>query len=286
MLFKSSKTNLGISRAQAERPDTLEKTRNASSSTNGNERSSGLEAFVQIMDLRKVYRSGSLEIEVLKGVDLQVQSGDMVAIMGPSGCGKTTLLNCASGLDTIDGGEVRIAGHSLSSLTDRQRTAYRSRHMGFIFQSFNLLPVLNAVENVELPLLIAGVRAGEARRRALDALDMIGLSDRTTHHPSELSGGQQQRVTIARALVVNPSIIWADEPTGNLDSENAALIMKLIKKLNSEHNQTFVIVTHSQEVSGQAKRVIRMRDGCIESDTSQELVDGQPQVGALSNGPV
>lgn len=238
----------------------------------------GPEAFMQITDLRKVYRSGSLEVEVLKGVDLEVQAGEMVAIMGPSGCGKTTLLNCVSGLDTIDGGDVKIAGHSLSSLTDKQRTAYRAQHMGFIFQSFNLLPVLNAVENVELPLLISGVHTGEARRRALEALDMIGLSDRTTHRPTELSGGQQQRVTIARALVINPSIIWADEPTGNLDSENAALIMQLLKKLNNEQHLTFVIVTHSHDVSSQAKRVIHMRDGLIESDVNQEEADSQPKV--------
>lgn len=262
MLFKNSKTPAGASGTGVEE-------RGAQVLPTIGTRTDS-EAFMQITGLRKVYRGGALEIEVLKGIDLQVQAGEMVAIMGPSGCGKTTLLNCLSGLDTIDGGEITIAGYNLRTLSDRQRTAYRARHMGFIFQSFNLLPVLNAVENVEFPLLIAGVRGGEARRRALEALDLVGLSDRATHRPSELSGGQQQRVTIARALVIQPSIIWADEPTGNLDSENAALIMTLIKKLNSEHQQTFVIVTHAQEVSSQAKRVIHMRDGVIESDIYQD----------------
>lgn len=231
--------------------------------------------IISAQNLYKMYRSGSVKIDVLKGVNFQVQPGEMVAIMGPSGCGKTTLLNCLAGLDVIDEGDIQIAGCSLAQLDDRQRTVYRAQNMGFIFQSFNLLPVLNAVENVELPLLMTGVRPGDARKRALKVLEMVGLSDRVRHRPSELSGGQQQRVTIARALVNKPAIIWADEPTGNLDSENAVFVMDMIDKLNRENCQTFVIVTHSPEISSRAERVIHMRDGMIVSDTFQTGVQSE-----------
>src|SRR5438045_6832606 len=172
---------------------------------------------------------------------MQVEEGEMVAIMGPSGCGKTTLLNCLSGLDTIDEGDVFIRGDNLRDLSDNERTAYRARHMGFIFQDFNLLPVLTAVENVELPMLVSKVSSRTARKRALEVLAMVGLSDRAQHRPAELSGGQRQRVTIARALTNDPAIVWADEPTGNLDSETAAEIMDLLYHLNKENGQTFVI---------------------------------------------
>jgi len=187
----------------------------------------------------------------------------MVAIMGPSGCGKTTLLNCLSGLDTIDEGNIFIQGDNLRELSDNERTTYRARHMGFIFQDFNLLPVLSAVENVELPMLIARVPAKKARRRALEMLERVGLLDRARHRPAELSGGQRQRVTIARALTNDPAIVWADEPTGNLDSENAQEILDLLCRLNREHGQTFVIVTHAIEVGNLANRIITMRDGQI-----------------------
>jgi putative ABC transport system ATP-binding protein len=220
-------------------------------------------SIIQARNIKKIYRNGHLRVEALKGIDLSVAPGEIVAIMGQSGCGKTTLLNCLSGLDTIDEGDVFIRGDNLRDLSDNERTAYRSRHMGFIFQDFNLLPVLTAVENVELPMLVSKVPSRKARKRALEVLDMVGLSDRAQHRPAELSGGQRQRVTIARALTNGPTIVWADEPTGNLDSETATEIMDLLYRLNTENGQTFVIVTHALEVGKRANRIITMRDGSI-----------------------
>ncbi|HLQ30704.1 MAG TPA: ABC transporter ATP-binding protein [Ktedonobacteraceae bacterium] len=219
--------------------------------------------IIQAQQVRKIYRNGHLRVEALKSVDMAVEQGEMVAIMGPSGCGKTTLLNCLSGLDTIDEGNVFIQGDNLRDLSDNERTAYRARHMGFIFQDYNLLPVLSAVENVELPMLIARVPGKKARKRALEMLDRVGLSERARHRPAELSGGQRQRVTIARALTNDPAIVWADEPTGNLDSETAQDILDLICRLNRENGQTFVLVTHALEVGKLANRIITMRDGQI-----------------------
>ncbi|TMC18328.1 MAG: ABC transporter ATP-binding protein [Chloroflexi bacterium] len=219
--------------------------------------------IIEAQQVKKIYRSGQLRVEALNGIDMAVEAGEMVAIMGPSGCGKTTLLNCLSGLDTIDEGNIFIQGDNLRELSDNERTTYRARHMGFIFQDFNLLPVLSAVENVELPMLIARVPAKKARRRALEMLERVGLLDRARHRPAELSGGQRQRVTIARALTNDPAIVWADEPTGNLDSENAQEILDLLCRLNREHGQTFVIVTHAIEVGNLANRIITMRDGQI-----------------------
>jgi putative ABC transport system ATP-binding protein len=220
-------------------------------------------SIIQARNVKKIYRNGHLRVEALKGIDLSVAPGEIVAIMGQSGCGKTTLLNCLSGLDTIDEGDVFIRGDNLRDLSDNERTAYRARHMGFIFQDFNLLPVLTAVENVELPLLVSKVPSRKARKRALEVLDMVGLSERAQHRPAELSGGQRQRVTIARALTNDPAIVWADEPTGNLDSETATEIMDLLYRLNKENEQTFVIVTHAIEVGKRANRIITMRDGSI-----------------------
>ena len=219
--------------------------------------------IIQAQQVKKVYRNGLLRVEALNGINMQVEEGEMVAIMGPSGCGKTTLLNCLSGLDTIDEGNVFIKGDNLRDLSDNERTAYRARHMGFIFQDFNLLPVLSAVENVELPMLVSRVPGKKARKRALEMLDRVGLSDRARHRPAELSGGQRQRVTVARALTNDPAIVWADEPTGNLDSETAEDIMSLICRLNRENGQTFVIVTHDLEVGKLANRIFTMRDGEI-----------------------
>ena len=179
------------------------------------------ERIVEAQGVVKTYDTGKVEVHALQGITFGVGRGEMVAIMGPSGSGKTTLLNCLSGLDSIDDGDVLIEGVSLASMSDRKRTDYRARRMGFIFQFYNLMPVLSSVENVELPLLVAGVSPKEARRKALDALELVGLRDWAEHVPDELSGGQRQRVTIARALVNNPAIVWADEPTGDLDSENA-----------------------------------------------------------------
>jgi putative ABC transport system ATP-binding protein len=190
----------------------------------------------------------------------------MVAIMGPSGSGKTTLLNCLSGLDTADQGQIEIEGVSLPGMTDRERTAYRARRMGFVFQFYNLLPVLSAVENVELPLLVSGMRPGNARKQALESLAQVGLAQRASHRPAELSGGERQRATIARALVNRPALVWADEPTGDLDSETANEIMDVLVDLNKEQRLTFILVTHDRAVGARCKRIVRMRDGLIEGE--------------------
>ena len=222
--------------------------------------------IVRATGIHKTYDTGKVQVNALRGVDLTVGRGEMVAIMGPSGCGKTTMLNCLSGLDDIDAGQVVIDGVLLHDLPDDERSDYRARSMGFVFQLYNLLPVLTSVENVEMPLLLSGVSATEARRRSMNMLDRVGLAERASHLPSELSGGQRQRVTIARALVNQPSIIWADEPTGDLDSETTGEIMDLIVELNRANQQSFILVTHSEEVGGLAHRVVRMRDGSIVDD--------------------
>jgi len=221
------------------------------------------EDIIQATSIHKTYDTGRVQVHALRGVDVTVKRGEMVAIMGPSGCGKTTLLNCLAGLDSVDEGEVLIEGTPLAHMSDYERTAYRAQRMGFVFQFYNLLPVLTAVENVELPLLVSGVKAGEARRRAQEVLALVGLTDWASHRPAELSGGQRQRVTIARALVNQPAIIWADEPTGDLDSETADGIMSMMERLNQENGQTFIMVTHAPRVADWADRVIRMRDGQI-----------------------
>jgi putative ABC transport system ATP-binding protein len=215
----------------------------------------------------KTYHTGTDTVAALKGIDFAVQRGEMVAVMGPSGCGKTTLLNCLSGLDRIDSGRIMLEGQDLARLSDRQRTFARARRMGFIFQVYNLLPVLSAVENVELPLLVSGVHPKEARKKAEAALETVGLRERGHHRPAELSGGQRQRVTIARSLVNDPAIVWADEPTGALDSRTADDIMNLMHDLNQRNGLTFVIVTHDPGIGARCDRIVRMRDGAI--------VDGQ-----------
>lgn len=242
------------------------------------------ELIVNATGIHKTYDTGKLKVQALKGVNLDVRSGEMVAIMGPSGCGKTTLLNCLSGLDEIDAGQVLIDGVLLHAMPDDERSDYRARRMGFVFQLYNLLPVLSAVENVELPLLVSGVSPSESHRRAVEMLDMMGLSDRARHLPAELSGGQRQRVTIARALVNEPSIIWADEPTGDLDSETAGEIIDLMCQLNQTNGQSFVLVTHSEEVGSRAHRIVRMRDGQIEDDGSlRDGSDGNQESGSLED---
>ena len=222
--------------------------------------------MIQARGVKKIYRSGQLRVEALRSIDMEVAKGEMVAIMGPSGCGKTTLLNCLAGLDTVDEGDIFIQGDNLRDLTDNRRTSYRARHMGFVFQDFNLLPMLSAVENVELPMLVSKVSGRKARKRALELLERVGLVDRATHRPAELSGGQRQRVAIARALTNDPAIVWADEPTGNLDSEAADDVMELLCRFNREFGQTLVVVTHALEVGQRANRIIRMRDGNIVSN--------------------
>jgi putative ABC transport system ATP-binding protein len=221
------------------------------------------EAIVEARGVSKTYDTGKIQVDALTDVDLTIRRGEMVSVMGPSGCGKTTLLNCLSGLDAVDGGEVLIEGVALSEMSDRERTDYRARRMGFVFQFYNLMPVLTAVENVELPLLVARVRQKEARRKALEALDLVGIAARAEHVPDELSGGERQRVTIARALVNDPAIVWADEPTGDLDSEHATEISQLMRRLNVERGLSFVIVTHDATVGHDADRLVRMRDGRV-----------------------
>jgi ABC-type lipoprotein export system ATPase subunit len=222
--------------------------------------------IVEARSVRKTYDTGAVRVDALRGVDLSLERGEMVSIMGPSGCGKTTLLNCLSGLDSVDGGEIVIEGTPLSEMSDRERTDYRARRMGFVFQFYNLMPVLTAVENVELPLLLARASGEESRRRALEALELVGLADRANHVPDALSGGERQRVTIARSLVNDPAIVWADEPTGDLDSENAAEIVALMRHLNVERGLSFLIVTHDIAVGRKTDRIVRMVDGEIRGE--------------------
>jgi putative ABC transport system ATP-binding protein len=215
--------------------------------------------------VRKVYRSGADEVEALRGVDLTVSAGEFVSVMGPSGSGKTTLLNCFSGLDSIDGGRVLVESKSIHELPDAERTEQRASAMGFVFQAFNLIPVFTTVENVELPLLLAGKKEAEARRRAEETLARVGLGHRFKHRPTELSGGEQQRVAIARALAGRPRIVWADEPTGNLDSEMAGSVMELLSELHAE-GLTLILVTHDSTVAARGTRLITVRDGRIVED--------------------
>ncbi|MGN6246678.1 MAG: ABC transporter ATP-binding protein [Motilibacteraceae bacterium] len=222
--------------------------------------------LLQATGVVKVYRTSAVEVLALDHLDLTVHAGELVAVMGPSGSGKTTLLNCLSGLDDIDDGRVVVQGHDLFAMTDAQRTEHRARSMGFVFQSFNLIPVFDAAENVELPLLLVGVPPKEARERALAMLARVGVGHRAGHRPNEMSGGEQQRVTIARALVANPAIVWADEPTGNLDTTMAEAVMGLLQELNREAGQTIVLVTHDPAIGAAAGRLVRMRDGRLERD--------------------
>ena len=221
------------------------------------------ELIIEATGLRKTYVTGAQRVEALRGINFAVAKGEMVAIMGPSGCGKTTMLNCLSGLDDFDDGEVRIAGTALRDMNDNQKTAYRAKGMGFVFQVYNLLPVLSAVENVELPLLVAGVPVRDARERALAALEQVGLRERAAHKPTELSGGQQQRVTIARSLVNDPAIVWADEPTGNLDTRTGFEVLAIMQRLNRERGQTYVIVTHDAALAQLCDRIVHMENGLM-----------------------
>ena len=221
---------------------------------------------MQANELWKLYASGESTVQAVKGVNVTIREGEMIAIMGPSGCGKTTLLNVLSGIDEPTAGEVTIDSKSLFAVSDNERSRMRAEYLGFIFQDFNLLPVLSAVENVELPLLLLGKPANEARNTALDALQAVGLGERSGHRPSELSGGQQQRVAIARAIVHNPSVVLCDEPTGNLDSATSASVMDLLKSINKKMGTTFLLVTHDSEVAKQCNRILHMDDGEIISD--------------------
>lgn len=238
-----------------------------------NSASSIMPPALEASQLWKLYQAGESTVEAVRGVDVRVDSGEMIAVMGPSGCGKTTLLNILSGIDEPTSGTVSVNGQPLYGISDDQRTDLRSQHFGFIFQNFNLLPVLSAVENVELPLLLNGRSPGEARSEAQRALEQVGLGDRSGHRPAELSGGQQQRVAVARAIVHRPSIILCDEPTGNLDNTTSGEVMRLLNTMNEEQGTTFLIVTHDPAIAAQCQRTITMSDGNIVDPTSLSSVE-------------
>ena len=211
--------------------------------------------------LRKVYDTGKVKVDALKDVDLRVRKGEVVSVMGPSGCGKTTLLNCLSGIDDPTEGTVAIEGHDLAAMSDNERSVHRASRMGFIFQTYNLFPVLTAVENVEIPLVLTGTHPKRARAKALEMLRTVGLDEWAGHRPAELSSGQQQRVTLARALINDPAIVWADEPTGMLDSKTALQVLELLLAMNRARSQTIVMVTHDSKIGERAERVLRMDSG-------------------------
>ncbi|HYA54138.1 MAG TPA: ABC transporter ATP-binding protein [Thermoplasmata archaeon] len=212
-------------------------------------------------DVWKIYGTGDMAVPALQGINVDILRGEILAVMGPSGCGKTTFLNCFSGLDDISRGTVTVEGTNIHSMPDAKKSEYRARRTGFVFQSYNLLPILSAAENVELPLLISGHNAKESRQLAREILAQLGLGQRVDHRPAQLSGGEQQRVSLARALVARPAIVWADEPTGNLDAEGSRQVTTLLRDLNRQFQQTIVVVTHDAEVAAACDRTLRMRDG-------------------------
>ena len=224
-----------------------------------------MEPILAAVGVKKTYRTGAESVDALRGIDLTVPAGQFVAVMGPSGSGKTTLLNCLSGLDDIDDGTVLVDGEAINEMRDARRTRHRAASMGFVFQAFNLIPVFTATENVELPLFLAGADAKTARKAAQETLTRVGLGHRLNHRPTELSGGEQQRVTVARALAGRPRIVWADEPTGNLDSETAGQVMDLLRELHAE-GLTLMLVTHDDNIGGSAQRRIVVRDGKVVAD--------------------
>ena len=221
--------------------------------------------IIETKNLRRTFKVGSETVEALKGVKLSVEKGEFVSIMGPSGSGKTTLMNIIGCLDTPTQGTYYLNNQLVNELDDDELASIRNKEIGFVFQSFHLLAKNSALDNVMLPMKYAGIKESEAQKRAINVLEKVGLSDRTSHTPSELSGGQQQRVAIARALVNNPSIIFADEPTGNLDSQTGEDVMNLFKELNNQ-GQTIILITHEKDIARQSKRIINIKDGLIESD--------------------
>ncbi len=225
----------------------------------------GTNVVVECINLRKSYILGEVKVEALRGINMQIKRGEMVSIMGPSGCGKTTLLNIIGSLDYPTSGKIILEGKDISDATERELTRIRRKSVGFVFQFYNLLPVLSALENVELPMLIAGVPKEERNKRALELLEKVDLSRRKNHKPDELSGGERQRVAIARSLANNPAILLADEPTGDLDTETGSSVLRLLKEVNRTENQTLVLVTHDESIARQAGRIFHIRDGMISS---------------------
>jgi putative ABC transport system ATP-binding protein len=219
------------------------------------------DSVVRVRDVHKVYKRGDERIEILNGIDLEVPRGDFLALMGPSGSGKTTLLNLIGGLDRPTSGEVEVAGQPIHRLSDGQLAKWRARHIGFVFQFYNLLPVLTAERNVELPLLLTSLSAAERRRHAFTALGVVGLSDRARHYPRQLSGGQEQRVGIARAIVTDPTLLLCDEPTGDLDRKSGDEILDLLQALNRDHDKTIIMVTHDPHAAARARRTLHLDKG-------------------------
>jgi putative ABC transport system ATP-binding protein len=220
--------------------------------------------IIEAVDVKKSFFIGELHVDAVRGIDLAVRQGEMLAIVGPSGSGKSTLLNLLGAIETPTSGHVMLEGVDMATLNDTERTLLRRRRIGFIFQAFNLLPTLTAIENVALPLELDGIRESEARERAFGALELVDLGHRHDHVPSMMSGGEQQRVAVARALVIQPAIVLADEPTGNLDSVNSAQVMRLLRDLVDSRGHTVIIVTHDSEVAEQADRTVHVRDGLLE----------------------
>ncbi len=229
------------------------------------------ENIIEFKDLKKTYHVGNQTVDALAGISLEIKKGDYVAIMGPSGSGKSTLMNITGCLDTPSAGKYILNNHDVSQLEDEKLAAIRNKEIGFVFQTFNLLTRYNAMENVVLPLLYAGVGKVERQRRAKEALENVGLGDRIDHKPNEMSGGQRQRVAVARALINNPAIILADEPTGNLDSKTSYDIMKLFGKIHAQGN-TIVLVTHEDDIAQYAHRIVRLLDGHVEYDVKNENI--------------
>lgn len=232
--------------------------------------------IIQAIGVTKSFANGTMYVDAVRGIDLNVRKGELLAIVGPSGSGKSTLLNLLGAIETPTTGQVRFEGRDVATMNDSERTLLRRRRIGFIFQAFNLLPTLTAVENAALPLELDGVSEKEARDRAMAALELVDIVDRADHFPSMMSGGEQQRVAVARALVIEPALVLGDEPTGNLDSVNSAHVMRLLRDLTDQRGQTVVIVTHDNDVAAQADRTVRVRDGHLEEVPS----------GARSKGPV
>jgi putative ABC transport system ATP-binding protein len=241
--------------------------------------------IIRAESVTKTYVTGTVTVAALRGINIEIRKGEMVAVMGPSGCGKTTLLNCLSGIDEVTSGKIFIEGQDLTAMKDRDKTSFRAHRMGFVFQLYNLLPILTAAENVEFPLLVAGANPKESRKRAVDLLNAVGLSDKTGMRPSALSGGERQRVTIARALANSPAIVWADEPTGDLDHKNSEEVVGLMRRLNQENGQTFVVVTHDQGVGAKCDRIIHMRDGnIVNNDDNLESISKEIERLGSNNG--